>query len=196
MFRMIPVAVLLSAATSIGATITGKVHCRPLETNADVVVFIAHFQDHPDMEFTPPAEAVVMDQRRLTFVPHVLPVLRGTRVAFRNGDEVRHSVLSPSKARRFNLGIYSQGGVRYVVFDQPGEVALLCNVHAEMSAYVIVTETPFFAVTDEQGRFEIEDVPPGRCLLKTWHEKLASVSREINVEGPSLNIEIELKEWK
>jgi plastocyanin len=74
----------------------------------------------------------------LLFIPHVLPVLAGTAVAFPNNDTVRHNVFSPSPAKRFNLGSYAQKVTKHVVFDKPGVVALLCNVHAEMSAYVVV----------------------------------------------------------
>ncbi|MDA2933033.1 hypothetical protein MYX82_01680 [Acidobacteria bacterium AH-259-D05] len=195
MFQAIISLLLLTfPATGTAATIKGAVHSRGMRDNGNVVVFIARFLDSPKMEFEPPAENAVVEQIRLKFVPHVLPVLQGTRVAFVNDDEVGHNVMSPSKTKRFNLGTYPQGGVRHVVFDQPGVVALLCNFHREMSAYIVVTETPFFAVTDEEGRFEIKDVPNGRYILKTWHEKLDDTSREITVSGSSFEIEIELKD--
>ncbi len=174
------------------ASLSGRVHCTPLSDDRNVVVYLEKGLDRLEVDFTPPEEPVVMDQIKMRFVPHVLPILRGTRVAFPNSDEIRHNVFSPSEAKRFNLGIYRQGAVKYVVFDRPGEVALLCNVHTEMSAYIIVTPTPFFAVTDDEGRFKIEDIPSGRYLLRTWHEKLAPVSLEIDIAEPFSNLEIEL----
>ena len=174
------------------ASLSGRVHCTLLSDDRNVVVYLEKDLDRLEVDFTPPEEPVVMDQIKMRFVPHVLPILQGTRVAFPNSDEIRHSVFSPSEAKRFNLGMYRQGAVRYVVFDRPGEVALLCNVHPEMSAYIIVTPTPFFAVTDDEGRFQIEDIPSGRYLVRTWHEKLAPISLEVDVAGPSTNLELEL----
>jgi plastocyanin len=189
---MIGLLLLTFPATVAAGTIQGKVYSKSLRDDANIVVYIAQFLDQPNVKFKPPAEDAVVEQNQLLFMPHVLPVLRGTRVAFVNDDEVGHNVMSPSKTKRFNLGTYPQGGVRHVVFDQPGVVALLCTHHQEMSAYIIVTETPFFAVTDKEGHFEIEDVPAGRYILKTWHEKLKPTSREITV-GSSLTIEIKLE---
>ncbi len=159
-------------------TITGKVRARGVRHNGDAVVYIEKI---PGQVFPAPEDRLTLDQVNLTFVPHVLPLLVGTTVAFPNRDEVRHNVFSSSRARRFNLGTYSRGVVKYVTFDQPGEVALLCNVHSEMSAYVVVVETPYFAVTEKDGGYTIKNVPPGNYVLKTWHESLKPQSKEIQV---------------
>ena len=186
--------ILVSGGPAYAATITGKAHCPELANCANALVYLAPSLDQAETDFKSPVEDVIMDQYNLTFVPFVLPIIKGTRVAFPNSDEVRHNVFSPSKAKRFNLGTYPQGTARHVVFDRPGVVALLCNVHHQMSAYIVVTETPFFAVTDLEGRFEIKNVPPGRYVLKTWHEKLSSTSREITVTDSSVALAIELKD--
>jgi len=172
-------------------TIKGKVVARGVRDSADAVV---HIQKIPNKTFPTPKEPIVLDQVNLMFVPHVLPVLVGTTVAFPNSDEVRHNVFSPSPARRFNLGTYPKGISRTVTFDKPGEVALLCNVHAEMSAYVIVVETPYFAVSTKDGSYTIRNVPPGKYVLKTWHEKLKSQTKEVEVpaEG-SITVDFELR---
>ena len=159
-------------------TILGKVHARGVRHHGDAVVYIEKI---PGKAFPAPKDRFTLDQVNLTFVPHVLPVLVGTTVAFPNSDEVRHNVFSSSRVRRFNLGTYSRGVVKYVTFDQPGEVALLCNVHSEMSAYVVVIETPYFAVTEKDGSYTIKNVPPGKYVLKTWHERLKPQSKEIQV---------------
>jgi hypothetical protein len=85
--------------------------------------------------------------------------------------------------------------VRQQLFDKPGVVTLLCNVHAEMSAYVIVTETPYFAVTDKTGRFTLKAVPPGKYVLKIWHEKSKPASIEIEV-GDSAVVKVSVIELK
>lgn len=181
---------LLPLAAQTGS-IKGKVTARGVRDNGDAVVYIEKI---PNKTFPAPKEPVVLDQVNLMFVPHVLPVLVGTTVAFPNSDEVRHNVFSPSPARRFNLGTYPKGISRTVTFDKPGDVALLCNVHAEMSAYVIVVETPYFAVSAKDGSYTIRNVPPGKYVLKTWHEKLKPQTKEVEVptEG-SVTVDFELR---
>ncbi len=159
-------------------TVTGKVRARGARHNGDAVVYIEKI---PGKAFPAPGNSAALDQRNLTFLPHVLPVLVGTTVAFLNSDDVRHNVFSVSRARRFNLGIYPRGVVKHVTFDKPGVVDLLCNVHSEMSAYVVVVETPYFAVTEKDGDYTIKNVPPGKYVLKTWHERLKPQSKEIQV---------------
>jgi plastocyanin len=153
--------------------ITGKVVLRGLRDSANAVVYI---QKIPGKTFQPPRDPVKMDQLNIAFTPHVLPVLVGTRVAFPNSDEIRHNVFSPDE--KFTLGTYPSGITRYQVFNSPGEVTLLCNVHAEMSAYIVVTETPYFAVTDAAGNYTITNVPAGRYTIVVWSERLKSQTRE------------------
>ncbi len=143
-------------------------------------------------EFKPLEKNPVLDQKNLIFTPHVLPVLVGSTVDFPNSDQVRHNVYSTDKsAQNLNLGTYPTGEVRHVKFENVGVTSLLCNVHAEMSAYVVVCPNPFFSVTDEKGAFEICDVPPGSWTLVLWHEKLESAERPAVVEaGKTTEVEI------
>ena len=181
---LVPLALLFFVfpAQAQTGTIVGTVHARGMRHNGDAVVYIEKIAGKT---FPSPKNPVTLDQLNLTFVPHVLPVLVGTTVAFPNRDEVRHNVFSSSRARRFNLGTYSRGVVKNVTFDQSGEVALLCNVHSEMSAFVVVVETPYFAVTEEDGSYTIKNVPPGQYVLKVWHERLKPQRKEIEVVGSS-----------
>jgi plastocyanin len=175
------IALLLVSASLLQAgTITGAVKVVPARDSSNAVVYLDKI---PNKVFEPPQKPLVLDQINLTFVPHVLPVLSGTTVAFPNSDEVRHNVFSPSPPKRFNLGTYPRGVTRTVTFDKPGDVALLCNVHAEMSAYVIVVETPYFAVTGKDGSFTIPGVPPGEHTVKAWHEKAKPAIVKVTVKG-------------
>ena len=139
----------------------------------------------------PPETTAVMDQKDLKFVPHVLPVALGTSVDFPNNDGVRHSVFSTKKStKKFNLGTYDVGVVKKVEFDTPGVTTLLCNVHAEMVAYVITLETPYFTVTDRRGNFSIENVPTGTYSLTMWHERLEKTTSEVTVSaGQTVDVE-------
>jgi plastocyanin len=183
------VMVVLASVVSLHASdIEGQVSVRSARDNANAVVYIEKI---PGKRFSPPSEPVRLDQVNLTFVPHVLPILVGTTVAFPNSDEIRHNVFSPSPAAKFDLGTYPRNTVRSQTFDQPGIVTLLCNVHVEMSAFVIVTETPYFAVTDKEGKFTLQDVPPGKYILKVWHEKSKAASFDIMVgESPTTKLPI------
>lgn len=170
--------------------IEGRVAVARARDNRDVVVYVERIAGRT---FTPPASPVVVDQKNLAFQPHVIPVLVGTRVTFPNSDEVRHNVFSPTKGASFDLGTYPLGASRTHLFDVPGVVTLLCNVHAEMSAYVVVAETPYFAVSERDGHFAIPGVPPGRYQLAAWYERGKPVRQVVDVpEGRAASVVIEI----
>jgi len=163
-----------------GGEIAGKVDWRGAEDHSNAVVYALKIPIEP---IHPPKAVVVLDQINLTFVPHVLPILEGTTVSFPNSDGLRHNVFSPSPAKRFNLGVYSRGVLRQVTFDQPGEVALLCNVHPEMAAYILVLETPYFSVTSKDGAYALRNLPAGQYTLTIWHELFQSVNYPVEIKG-------------
>ncbi|MBI2194134.1 MAG: hypothetical protein HYU36_19330 [Planctomycetes bacterium] len=152
---------------------------------AKMVEGVVYIAEMPGKKFQLPQENPVMDQKNLVYVPHVLPVLAGSTVDFPNSDTVRHNVYSAPKSQKvFNLGQYAAGTVKQVCFEEEGLVSLLCNVHAEMSAYIVVCPTPYFAVTDrKEGSFWIRNVPPGTWKLTFFHEKLRSEQIEVTVEA-------------
>ncbi len=172
-----------------GATISGTIEVRRLRNAKDVLVYLENVEG----TFEPPPENPVVDQKDLTFIPHVLPVLVGTTVLFTNNDKVKHNVFSPSKCCKFNLGTYDAGVVREVTFDTPGVTNVLCNVHTEMSAFIIILQNPYFAITDPDGKFSIKSIPPGTYKIKTWHEKLREKEQDITVvEGEIVIIDFKL----
>jgi hypothetical protein len=177
--RVVSVLVVMLAvglARAEASNIEGLVMVRSARDNSNAVVYIDKI---PGKTFAPPAGPILLDQVNLRFVPHVLPVLVGTRVAFPNSDDIRHNVFSPTPSSKFNLGTYPKSTTKYYVFNKPGPVTLLCNVHAEMSAYVVVTETPYFAVTDKAGNFTLKDVPPGKYVIKVWHERAKPFTADV-----------------
>jgi plastocyanin len=173
--------------------IEGTVKVKGLRSPADILVYLTNA---PAGSADLSGAKVVMDQRNLTFFPHVLPILVGTTVHFPNNDKVDHNVFSLSRTKQFSLGSYKPGEIKTVLFDKPGIVELRCDVHAEMAAFILVMKNPYWAMTDYEGHFEIpdsdaleqsgipeiKDLPPGKYFLKTWHEKLKSIRIPVTVE--------------
>jgi plastocyanin len=137
--------------------------------------------------FPAPKEHPVMDQKGLVFAPHIMVVQQGTTVEFLNSDTVQHNVfwtaINGDKKAGHNLGTWPKGEKRPFTFDKAGVVPLLCNVHPEMAAYVIVSPTPYFAETDDSGNYKIKDVPDGSYTLTVWHEGAKNQSKPVSVAG-------------
>lgn len=124
---------------------------------------------------------VTMDQRNETFVPRLLAVTTGTTVDFPNSDAIFHNVFSLSRAKRFDLGRYAAGKSKSVRFDRPGVVRVFCDIHSHMSAYIVVFGHPYFRVTDVDGRYRLDGVPPGTYTVVGWYEGEARVQRTVTV---------------
>ena len=141
----------------------------------------------PGKTFPPPATPLQMDQKSLLFQPHILVAPVGSTVEFLNSDKVQHNIFWPAignnKKLGHNLGTWPTGQKRIYKFETPGIVPLLCNVHPEMSAYVIVTPTPFYAETDAAGSFKIANVPDGSYTVTGWHEGFKTQSKPVTVAG-------------
>jgi len=112
-----------------------------------------------------------MEQKNKRFIPHVLAVPVGATVDFPNHDPIFHNVFSNYSGKTFDLSLYPPGTSRKVVFDRPGIVRVFCNIHPTMSAIIAVLDTPWFAVSDPSGQFEIRNVPPGNYTLHVFHER-------------------------
>jgi hypothetical protein len=122
-----------------------------------------------------------IDQRGEEFVPRVLAITVGTVVDFPNNDAIYHNVFSLSKTKRFDLGRYAAGHSKSVRFDQPGIVRVFCDIHSHMTAFVLVFSHPFFAVTDEDGSYRIEEVPAGKYSVTAWYEGVLQQSLAVTV---------------
>lgn len=178
--RMAVAAALALAGPSLAASVKGTVKVPRGKSPEDSVVFVVAI---PGKSFPVPEKPAVMDQIRKVFTPHVLVIQKGQKVLFPNSDLVRHNVFSPSASHRFNLGIYPPGGTKEQVFDQEGVVALLCALHPEMSAYIVVTATPWAARVGPDGRFQLDGLPPGRYELVAWHEGLPESRATVQVKA-------------
>jgi plastocyanin len=111
----------------------------------------------------------VMDQKNRMFIPHVLAVQTGTTVRFPNSDDIHHHVYSFSPAKTFQLPLYKGTPAKPVLFDKSGVVTLGCNIHDQMSAFILVVDTPFFEKTGDDGRASLREVSPGRYTLHVWY---------------------------
>lgn len=115
---------------------------------------------------------IIVDQVNKEFVPYVLPVQVGTAVNFPNKDNIRHHVYSFSPAKTFELPLYTGTPASPILFDKPGSVALGCNIHDWMIAYIYVSDSPYFAKTGADGKATLTDLLPGEYTLRAWHPRL------------------------
>jgi len=184
-------AIIVVAALPLAAgDIHGRVACKGVRNSADAVVYVDRIAGQT---FPPPAAHARVDQKGMLFNPHVLPVVIGTTVDFLNSDAVLHNVFSPDAcAEKFNLGTWPQGKSKSYTFKKECVAAvLLCNVHPEMEAFVVVVPTPYFAVTGPDGSYHIKDVPDGSYTVKVWHPKLKAAQKSVAVKGATeANFEI------
>ncbi len=183
MKRKVLMAIILITALTMAAhagTLSGKVS----GVSGESVVYVDMIAGKT---FPAPTEHPVMDQKGLMFQPHLMVVQQGTTVDFLNSDSVAHNVfwisVAGNKKLGHNLGTWPKGEKRSFKFDNPGAVPLLCNVHPEMAGYVVVSPTPYYALTDKSGAYKIEKVPDGSYTVTAWHEGAKGQSKAVTVAG-------------
>jgi plastocyanin len=149
------ITALISINTAYAGDIIGTVKTTGTKDSGNAIIFLEKVEGKT---FAPPAEHAVMNQKNLTFIPHVLPILAGTTVDFQNNDDVLH------------------------------------KVHPEMQGFVVVLETPYFAVSNKDGSYSITNVPPGTYTISIWHEKLKGASVKVTVPATgSVTQDFEIK---
>jgi plastocyanin len=166
--RSLLLSILLTAPAvmSHAANVSGRVTTPDGKPVVDAVVFV----QSNDAQGGSSASTATMDQIDKTFVPGLLPVVAGTRVSFPNHDQIHHHVYSFSRTKTFELPLYKGTNAPPVTFDKAGVVKVGCNIHDWMSGVILVLPTPWFARTDAEGRFTLENVPTGTHSLLAWHE--------------------------
>lgn len=131
---------------------------------------------------TPPSPGrYVINQKDMAFVPMVLVIPVGSTVDFGNLDPFRHHVYSFSPARKFELKLFGQGQSRPVRFEKPGTVAIGCNIHDAMQAFIQVVDTPFAAKSGANGRVLLRNVPDGGRTIRVWHPQLRAPANQVTV---------------
>ena len=171
----IVLSLMTGTAFAYAADVTGTVQLPNKKVAGSAVVYLEGSKK------ATPLSKYVIDQREKMFSPHVSVITTGTSVEFPNNDNVFHNVFAYFNAKKFDLGMYPRGKSKTEKFDKAGVVALFCNVHSEMSAYIVVVDTPYYAIADKKGKFAVKDVPPGTYTMHTWHESGAVSEQKITV---------------
>jgi len=146
---------------------------------------VVYLNAHPSLELTEnlnETEAQI-EQLGETFIPHVLPIVKGTAVEFPNQDSIFHNVFSLSATKTFDLGRYPKGDSRSVQFDEPGIVPIFCHLHSDMSAVILVLDNSYFSVPDTKGHFSIKNIPPGTYTVVVWHERSERVEHQVELQA-------------
>lgn len=180
-----------------GASVSGRVELkdsrepavRSKANYAGIVVSLLPLDRQPVLA---PARATI-NQKEKTFLPHILAITAGTVVDFPNNDPIFHNAFSNYNGQVFDLTLYPPGTTRSVRFTRPGVVRVFCNIHASMSAVIVVLKTPYFAVSKRDGSFNIADVPPGEYTLSVFHERatdasLRALDQHLTVETSGLEV--------
>jgi len=183
-----------------GPTVSGKVvvldkGSKPATDVGRAVVWLESTRPAP---VTPTAAQIVTSDKE--FKPRVVVVTVGSTVTFPNSDPFDHNVFSLSEEGAFDLGLYGRGVAKSAQFTRPGIVRVYCNVHAQMSAFVVVRDSPFYAQPGGDGTFSIGPVPPGAYTLRAWHERAVELppqAVQVTAAGVSgLDLELDARGYK
>ena len=157
------------------------------DDRSGVVVYVTGYT-----EPAPRGEATLAQENQ-RFVPRLLPIVAGQSVSFPNRDRIYHNVFSVSPTLSFDLGQYKASDPpRVQTFDKAGLVPVYCNIHPQMISYVIVLENRAFAVTKEDGSFELRGVRAGQVTLNAWLPGAARVTRELAL-APGADVQVDLE---
>lgn len=190
-----------------------KLKTEGAKSDKEVIVYLERVDG---AKMPPPTDHAVLDQSRLVFIPHVMAIQTGTTVDFVNSDTTDHNVfcvddccklvedITKKKPAFLDLGNFPGGKTASHTFLAPGEGVMLCKLHPEMAAYIVVIDTPYFTVAEIDGTsqtagFTIENVPPGNYVMKTWNKRCESTEQEITVgtgESAGLKIDLQRKQRK
>ena len=175
------VAVTLTAALAAAGTLQGKVAVlekdgRPAQDLGEAVVWV----EGPKSRVR--ASSAIVNMKSKAFVPRVAVVAVGGSVEFPNLDSIFHNVFSVSGENRFDLQLYKKPKSASKLFEHPGIVRIYCNIHPQMSGFVVVRDNPFWARVGADGGFSIAEVPAGTWVLKAWHERAGESAQTVQIQ--------------
>ncbi|HEY4361489.1 MAG TPA: hypothetical protein VGN17_10980 [Bryobacteraceae bacterium] len=165
------------------APVTGKVELRDsqdasVRKKSDYSGVVVWLEPLGAKAALPPAGHARMEQRNKTFTPHILAIPVGTTVDFPNFDPIFHNAFSNYDGKPFDLGLYPPHTSKGVAFTRVGIVRVFCNIHSQMSAVIVVLDTPYFTVTKKDGSYDFGSVPAGEYRLHVFHERATQATLE------------------
>jgi plastocyanin len=171
-----------------GGVITGNIVSDLHRNRENVAVYLKGGKEQPI------PRKVIVEQHHMTFIPKVTVIPTGSTVTFTNNDKIYHNVFSVSEPKKFNIDTTDPGDPKSVTFDKTGVVSLLCNVHHEMQAYLIITDSNYSAVSNAAGAFTINDVPAGTYEVVAWSDsaKAAGVTTVTVTDGTTTHVDVKL----
>lgn len=140
-----------------------------------------------------PAPRLQMDQKECVFTPRVVLVRAGETVEFLNSDRLLHNLHSAPKDNAPFNRTQPRGRTIPIVFAKPEIIRVDCDLHSWMRGWVVVADHPFYAVTDGQGRFRLDNLPPGQYTVQVWHERLGRATQTVTVGDGATPLTIELR---
>jgi plastocyanin len=186
------------AAQTYAATVSGSVrlvdsrdpNVRRKSDYSGVVLWLER-SGGPAPALQPRAATIVQKLKR--FSPHVIAVPAGATVEFPNRDPIFHNAFSNFAGQPFDVGLYPPGSSQKVRFQRAGVVRVFCNIHPTMSAVIVVTPTPYNAISNKAGDFSITGVEPGSYRLRVFHERaseqtLQALERTVTVDQPNVQL--------
>lgn len=191
-FRLLTCFSALAAVATVqiaaGANINGRIRIegdRKTGNFEGVAVWLVPLQGRAP---APPPQIHKVIQKGKRFLPHLSVIGVGSTVDWPNLDPIFHNAFSNFAGQPFDTGLYPPGGTQRVRFMREGVVRVFCNIHATMSAVIVVSPSPWFAATRLDGTFTITDVPPGSYLMRVWHERateatLRALDRRVTIES-------------
>jgi len=179
---------LMAAEGFCNGVITGKIVSDLPKNRENVAVYLKGGQERPI------PRKVTVEQHHMMFIPRVTVIPTGSTVVFTNNDKIFHNVFSVSEPKKFNVDTVESGEPKEVTFDKNGVVTLLCNVHHEMLAYVVITDSNHSSVSDAEGAFTISDVPAGTYEVATWSDsaKPVGVTTVTVTDGKTSHVDVKL----
>jgi plastocyanin len=174
--------VLTLTGSAFGGSVSGRVSIVEKKGGlaqdlSDTVVYLQGVKIGPH----PTRATMVMKGK--SFMPHVVAIPIGGTVVFPNEDPIFHNVFSLSGDNRFDLDLYKRPKSGSWTFEHPGIARVYCNIHPQMSAVVVVVDSPFFAKAGTDGAFTIEGIPAGSYTLSAWHERGGETSAPVKVSA-------------
>ncbi|HEU0119333.1 MAG TPA: hypothetical protein VFQ91_02330 [Bryobacteraceae bacterium] len=177
----------LGAALACGAALQGKAELTDARRKAPpegVVVWLEPLNG----KAAPAPGKFVLDQKNKRFLPHVMAIPVGSQVDFPNHDPIFHNAFSNFAGQPFDTGLYAPGTSQKITFRREGVVRVFCNIHAQMSAVIVVVPSPYFSTTGPSGAFRLDNIPPGEYTMKVFHERapektLEALERRVTIAG-------------